>query len=186
MTDWSAAQEAKAQAAVDAARQQAQRIEAYDRLRAAATSGAPYAEALPALEGLTLAPALRDAAETGLPTPATLADSFPEAARRALEASLRAEGGAGLGDRLLTFLRVQTGARSLEPREGADPDAVLSRAEAAVAAEDVAAALAELAALPEAGRAELADWTAQANAYLAAQAALAALAAELELQGDRP
>jgi hypothetical protein len=186
MADWSAAQEAKAQAAVDAARQQAQLIEAYDRLRAAAQSGTPYAEALPALAGVTLAPALRDGAETGLPTPATLADTFPEAARRALEASLRASGGEGLGDRLLTFLRVQTGARSLEPRDGADPDAILSRAEAAVAVGDVAAALAELAALPEAGRAELSDWTARAETYLAAQAALAALAAELELQGDRP
>jgi hypothetical protein len=82
-----------------------------------------------------------------------------------------------LTDGLLAFLRVQTGARSLQPREGTDPDAVLSRAEAAVKGGDVAASLTELAGLPAQGQAAMADWSARAKVYLAAHEALAGLAA---------
>jgi hypothetical protein len=63
-------------------------------------------------------------------------------------------------------------ARSLEPREGDDPDAVLSRVEAAARAGDIAAALAEIEALPEVAREPLADWIDRAEAHRAAQAAL--------------
>ena len=100
----------------------------------------------------------RSAAETGVPSLATLQDSFAEAARAALEAALRADMGDSWTDRAMSFFRTQTGARSLTPREGSDPDAILSRAEAALAKGDLVTTLAELDSLPEVARTAMADW----------------------------
>jgi hypothetical protein len=86
---------------------------------------------------------------------------------------------AGAMERFGAFLRSQTGARSTAPRAGDDPDAVLSRAEGALAEGQIAAALTLLEALPEAGRAEVAAWRAAAEARLAAVDAAEALAAAL-------
>ena len=183
MAERAAEQEAEAKAVTEAAQKQAARTDAVARLVAAARAGAPYADLLPALEGLPVDPVLQEAASAGLVTQNALADTFPEAARKALDASLRATGGEGLGDRLYTFLRIQTGARSLEPREGTDPDAVLSRAEAAVEVGDIAKALDELAGLPPEGQAEMADWAAGARQWLAAGKALDDLAAAAGVQG---
>jgi hypothetical protein len=163
----------QAEAAAAAARRGA----ALDRVTAALDSGAPYASALPELGGADLPPVLLDNAAVGLPTVADLAESFPEAARTALEAALRANMGESWTDRVSSFLRSQTGLRSLTPREGNDPDAVLSRAEAALAQGRVADAITELAAMPEAGKPALADWLAQAQTRVDAEAAVAALAA---------
>lgn len=163
----------QAEAAAAAARRGA----ALDRITAALDSGAPYASALPELGGADLPPVLVDNAAVGLPTVADLADSFPEAARSALEAALRANMGESWTDRVSSFLRSQTGLRSLTPREGNDPDAVLSRAEAALAQGRVADAITELAAMPEAGKPALADWLALAQTRVDAEAAVAALAA---------
>ncbi len=80
---------------------------------------------------------------------------------------------------MATFLRTQSGVRSLEPREGTDPDAVLSRAEAALHNADIAAALTELQGLPPEGQGAMADWVARANQRMAAAEAAAALAATL-------
>ncbi|WP_143796702.1 hypothetical protein [Paracoccus marinus] len=101
--------------------------------------------------------------------------SFADAARAGLGASLGAgdTGGSALGN----FLRAQTGARSVEPREGGDPDAILSRADAAVARGDIAAALTEIDGLPEPGRAAMKGWTDQARAWQAASGAVAGLTA---------
>lgn len=108
---------------------------------------------------------------------AELADGFPDPAREALEAALRANMGESWTERVSNFLRSQTGLRSLSPREGNDPDAVLSRAEAALQAGDVATAIKELEAMPEAGKPALADWLVQAQVRVEAEAAFAALAA---------
>ena len=178
-----AEQEAEARALAEAAERKAARADAVARLLAAARAGAPYADLIPALEGLPLDPVLQEAASAGLVTQKALVEGFPGPARKALDASLRATGGEGIGDRLYTFLRIQTGARSLEPREGSDPDAVLSRAEAAAGAGDIAGALEELAGLPPEGQAEMADWTAQAQQWLAAGKALDDLAAAAAVQG---
>lgn len=150
---------------------------ALGRLQAALDSGAPYAAVLPSLPDLPAI--LTDAAETGLPTLADLQDSFPAAARVALEAALRANMGESWSERVTSFLRTQTGARSLEPREGTDPDAILSRAEAALAAGDLPIALTELAALPAEAQAALADWHATAETRIAAAQAVADLAATI-------
>jgi hypothetical protein len=162
----------EAAAAVAAARRDA----ALGRITAAVDSGAPFSGALADLGG-DVPEVLAVVAETGAPTLLSLQVGFPEAARAALEASLKADMGETTMERLGSFLRTQTGARSITPREGTDPDAVLSRAAAAVERGDLAAALAETSALPEPGQAALADWTARARARLDAAAAVAALTA---------
>ncbi len=124
-------------------------------------------------------PALAEQGQ-GVPTLEALRAAFAPAARAALAASLKQTAGGSLWDRSLAFLRTQSGARSLTPREGADPDAVLSRAEAALAAGDPGASIAAIAALPTDGQARMAEWVALAKRRIAATAAAAALAAELE------
>lgn len=172
-TEAMAAFEASAAAATTAIAQTA----ALGRLQAAIDSGAPFANALPVLGAVP--PALTDLAGSGVPTLAALQAGFPDAARAALAAALQADMGASWTDRAANFLRSQTGVRSLAPREGADPDAILSRAEAALAAGDLATALTELAALPEPAAAALADWRKQADQRQAALAAVADLSGGL-------
>lgn len=167
--------EAEAAARLSAARA------ALGAIRAAFESGAAYEADLAALTdaGLAVPEALAQQAQ-GIPTLAALRDGFPDAARDALTTSLSETAGGGTWDRLTAFLRSQTGARSLTPRAGDDPDAILSRAEAAVSAGDLSAALAEIAALPDGGRARLAEWTALAERRLAAAGAIAAIGEELK------
>ena len=98
----------------------------------------------------------------------------------ALEASLQANPGEGWAERIGTFLRVQTGARSLSLREGTDPDAVLSQAEAALAKGDVAAALTALDLLPPEGQAAVVGWRENAVIRQEAATALQALLAASE------
>jgi len=74
----------------------------------------------------------------------------------------------------------QIGGRSVEPREGDDPDAILSRTEAAVTSGDLGAVLAEVSALPEGAQATMADWVAMVETRVAADAAMAELAATLD------
>ncbi|MGL6210086.1 MAG: mitofilin family membrane protein, partial [Paracoccaceae bacterium] len=152
---------------------------ALGQIRGALDSGLPFGAALADLGDIQLPEALTATAETGVPTMAALQDRFPDAARAALEAALRANMGETWTDRVATYLRNQTGARSLTPREGTDPDAVLSRAEAAVATGDLPKALTEIAALPPEAQTALADWTATAQRRLDAQTALAELTTTL-------
>ena len=168
---------AEAEATATAARARA----ALSHLRAALESGAPLAPVLADLTaaGLTV-PEPLSALPGGVPTLGSLQDSFPEAARKALAASLPVTAGTGTWDRVGAFLQAQTGARSLAPREGTDPDAVLSRAEAALTAGDLQGALAELEGLPAEGRAATAAWEAQAATRIAATGAADALAAEIQ------
>ncbi len=150
------------------------------RLQAALETGAPFASALASLSGQDLPAVLTDAAETGIPSLSALEAAFPDAARAALEASLRADMGASWSERIGSFLQSTTGARSLTPREGTDPDAVLSRAEAAVKAGDLETALTELKGLPPEGQAEMAGFAAMAEQRLAAVKAVAGLSAAIE------
>ena len=152
---------------------------ALGQLWAALDSGTPFAAALGNLGDTPIPALLRENAATGLPTLTALQSSFPDAARRALEAALRANMGATWTERVSGFLRNQTGARSLSPRDGSDPDAILSRAEAALAVGDLTAVLTEIAALPAEGAAAMTDWTAQAEKRLAAMTAVAELAKTL-------
>lgn len=154
---------------------------ALGRIEAALTAGGALDPALADLReaGVEIPPALAGHGQ-GVPTLDALRAAFPPAARDALAASLRETAGGSAWERLFAFLRTQSGARSLTPREGADPDAVLSRAEAALAAGDLAAALAEIGALPAGGQARMAEWAALAKRRIDATAATAALAAEVQ------
>ncbi len=152
---------------------------ALHQLQAALDSGAPYGSALADLAGASVPEVLTVHAAAGLPSLQSLRSSFPQAARAALDASLQATTADTWTDRVGTFLRGQTGARSLTPRQGADPDAVLSRAEATLAAGDLTGALTELGGLPEVGKAAMADWLAQAQQRQDAAAAVQVLSAGL-------
>jgi hypothetical protein len=150
---------------------------ALSQIQAAVDSGAPFAASLSALANVPTV--LTDNAERGLPTLAALTDSFPEAARAAIDAALRANMGESWSDRATNFLRTQTGARSIDPRDGNDPDAVLSRAEAALRSGNIKTALDEISALPEPAQAEMATWRAQAEKRQAGIDAVAGLAAAI-------
>jgi hypothetical protein len=170
--------EAEAQAAASRATAEA----ALSRIAAALDSGAAYGAALTEVSeaGTEIPAVLAEGADGGVPTLPALQDAFPDAARSALDASILATDTDSTVDRALAFLRVQTGARSLTPREGDDPDAILSRAEAAVRAGDLETALSEVASLPEQGAAAMSDWTAAAEARQAALTALTELRAQIE------
>lgn len=144
--------------------------------------GTPYADALATIGGSAEVPdALSAEADNGVQTLMQLRDSYPQAARAALEASIRETSqSADPVGKLAAFFRHQTGARSLAPKEGDHADAVLSRAEASVDSGDIPAALAELDALPENGQAAMSDWTSAATARVEAVAAAATLVASMQ------
>lgn len=173
------AQAAQMKAEAEETARTALQAAALGRVQAALESGAPFATALADLQGVEIPAPLSAVAEGGVPTVKALADAFPAAAREALEASRRATMGDSLTDRMSSFLETATGARSLAPREGDDPDAVLSRAEAAVQAGDLTTAMAEIQSLPAEGQAALSDWAALAQTRLDALSALADLSAAI-------
>lgn len=168
-------QAARMKAEAEALNQAAAARLAFIALQTAVESGAPFAAELTAL-GADAPDVLSKHARDGLPSLSALQDAFPAAAREAIEAALRADMGDSWTDRATSFLRSQTGARSLTPREGSDPDAILSRAEAALATGNIEATLAELAALPEAAQSTLSEWRAMAETRLTADQALQAMA----------
>jgi len=114
----------------------------------------------------------------GVLTMDALKAGFPDAARAALSDARAAETTTGeTGSRLGAFFRDQLGMRSLVPQDGADADAVLSRAEAALASGDLVGALTELDTLPDSAKPAMADWITGARARLDVLAALATLQA---------
>jgi hypothetical protein len=178
----SAAAQARLDAA-EAAAESAAKQAALSHIRAAFESGAPLGPALEGLKsmGAEIPDALASAADD-LPSLLSLQEGFAEPARAALDASIRADMGEGWTDRLSSFLRSQSGARSLTPREGPDPDAVLSRAEAALRDGQIKVALTELAGLPPAGVEAMQSWIADATRRLDAEQAIADLSAALNGQ----
>lgn len=149
---------------------------------AALDSGAPFADAAAELAdvmGTPLPDPLPAMAADGVPTLAALQESFPEAARAALDIAIRAAVEDGSMSRTQAFLRTQLGVRSLEPKEGDDADAILSRAEEALRHGQITVALTELSALPEAAQPAMADWISTAQARAAALDAGQALATQL-------
>lgn len=140
---------------------------ALSRVMAALETGQPFDQALFDLETATgeKAPtALAAHAKDGAPTLPALQASFPDVARSALDASIRAAVEDGSMDRMSAFLRTQLGTRSLEPQEGNDPDAILSRAEFELKNGRIAEALAELETMPPVAQPILSDWMARAQA----------------------
>ena len=160
---------AEALAAADAMAQSA----ALTRLQEAVATGGAFQAELAAISD----PALTQALEPHVAGVATLSDlqaEFPEAARLTLKLARDAAGEQGWGARFVDFLTAQTGARSLTPREGTDPDAILSRAEFALGEGRLADALAELGTLDAALQAPFQDWNVKATVRLAVDKAIAA------------
>lgn len=189
-----AAAEAEAQAAAAVAEAEAQAAAALARVEAEAAlvqmqvaleTGAPFGDAVAALGQVTEVPAgLADLAASGVPTLGALQAEFPALARAALPRALQEAAGDSMGDRLGAFVMGQIGGRSVEPREGDDPDAVLSRIGAAIEAGDLNGALAELSALPDGAQAELAPWATGVQARADALAGLAILSGALASSGN--
>lgn len=151
------------------------------RILTALDTGSSYASALADLQaaGVTIPDPLADSAADGVATLSDLQTRFPDAARAALAAARAAAIETGEPGGARAFLRNVLGARSLEPREGNDPDAILSRAEAATRDGRLTDALAEIEALPDVARAELADWAADAQRRMAVVAAAQKLSEDL-------
>lgn len=167
------AQSMKADAAARSSETQARA--ALTQILSAIDSGEPFADPLADLKATgTEIPSDLAAGATGVPTLAQLREEFPPAARNALAVTR----GAGNGS-VTDFFKTQLGIRSLAPREGDDPDAVLSRAEAALATANLAQALAEIETLPPAARAELDAWAAAARTRLVTLDAANGLMADL-------
>ena len=166
-----AAAEAQVAEAEAAAALQAKMIE----LRTAIESGAGYADLLDGLENVP--EVLSANAETGLATIGDLQRAYPAAARAALAVSETVPEDASAGERFTAFLKRQTNARSLRPKEGDGADAVLSRAEAKLSSGELTAAVAELNELPDEGKVAMGDWLDQANARIGALDAIRDLTA---------
>jgi hypothetical protein len=167
-------------ATAEAAREAAAR-EALAGIRAALGSGSAFAEEIAALEeaGLSDLPeGILAPAESGAVTLSSLQTRFPEVAREALAAARAeapAEEEAGIG----AFLRRQLGARSVTPREGSSPDAILSRAEDLLRNGALSEALSELEALPESASEAMAGWLSEARTLADARAAAETLSQRL-------
>ena len=159
------------QAVVDAERQaaeakaNAEREAAIVALKAALESGSDFSDQLTVIGNVP--PALADHTD-GVPTLLALQQDFPNAARAALAAGETVPQDASTSERLAAFLKRQTNARSLAPKEGETTDAILSRAEAMLQQGDLDGALAELAALPDAPKAAMQDWLDRASTRAAA------------------
>ena len=134
------------------------------------SAGLSYAAALTDLEnaGVTDIPVALSDASSGVATMAKLRADFPEAAHHAIRASILASAGDGVFASIGAFTKAQVAGRSLTPQIGVGPDAVLSRAEAALKQGDLDKALTEIDALPAAaispeGDGAMAAWLASAT-----------------------
>lgn len=144
--------------------------------------------------GLPFGDAAQTLTDAGLPVPADLLDAqdgvitiaqlradFPDAAHAAIRANIMQSTDNGIFSSASRFLQSQVATRSLTPQEGDSVDAILSRAEEALRQDDLAAALSEIATLPETQEV-MVNWVANAavrqNAMTAYEALLTTLAAE--------
>ena len=158
---------------------QATVMAALARLDMAAATGAalgPLLEEL-AASGVTI-PSELAAVSGGVTALAELGAQFPDAARQAIDADIRQRADTGEIGRVSAFIRLQLGQRSLAPRAGDDADAVLSRAEAALRAGDVGAAIGQIEPLGGLDAPLLAAWVKAATRHQEVRQAISALAAE--------
>ncbi|MDA8585810.1 mitofilin family membrane protein [Rhodobacteraceae bacterium] len=165
--------EAAAVAAAANAEQQARIAE----IKAAVEGGASFSGLI---DGVADVPAaLVEHAESGVPTLVTLQNDFPSAARAALSTAQTIPQDASTGDKLAAFLKRQTNARSLAPKEGDGTDAVLSRAEALLATGDLDGVLSQVAVLPEDAQNAMSGWLADARTRQSALQSVDALSAQM-------
>lgn len=149
------------------------------RIVTALDSGGSYRAAVVdfgAATGQSVPEVLEAHADTGVITLAAMSDTFPEHARAALALARAENVDDAQGSKIGNFLKTHLGARSVEAKDGSDTDAILSRAEAALRAGQLAEALAQLDTLAEGPKAVLSPWRAQADIRLAATRAAEDLA----------
>ncbi|MEP2782458.1 MAG: hypothetical protein ABJO67_12305 [Pseudoruegeria sp.] len=174
-----AAKEAEAKLIADTAITRAALVALTAAMTDGATFEAPIAE-LQKSAGSPVPEALLSAAASGITPLSKLQEDYPSQARAVLAVTIKAENADTVTDRVFSFLRNQTGARSLTPKAGADPDAILSRVEAAVQSGDLETALTELAGLPQEGQDVMADWISAAKTRATTVEAARAFAQSLD------
>lgn len=126
------------------------------------------------------AKSLEALAQRGAPTLEQLRARFPEAAKRALTSSFAAESGDLIGELRAALARAVTIRRTDAPAEAApDPENRLARAEALLAAGDLAGALAQLEGLPKQALDAIGDWIGPAKDRLKLDGALKDLSAAI-------
>ncbi len=164
----------------------AARVLAYNNLRAVAEQGEPFAAELAVLAELGITDSalngLQAKAATGVASRADLAQSFPGVADAILQATTEPDAEAGFWARLWANAQNVVTVRPNVPVEGDTPVAIISRMQADVDAGNLAAALSERAALPQAGIDASADWAVAVQERLDLDAALANLAGALQPQ----
>lgn len=150
-------------------------------VRASATAG-PFAAELATFRALMPAAVeageLAPFAQHGVATQATLAQTFPDVAARALEAENRAKATTWLG-RLWANIGNLIVVRRTGERKGADSESILARAGTRLNAGDLDGAVREMKSLKGAARASAQGWLTQAQARQAIQHDTIALAARL-------
>jgi len=128
----------------------------------ASRASRPFASELVSLQqaspDLAELAALRGLAETGAPSRLALAASFPEFAARAAVRARKPPSDAGVGPRVAYALSTVVQVRRVDDLTGSGPDALLARAEHALAEGDVAGALRLIDRLPPAARQAMAPW----------------------------
>jgi hypothetical protein len=136
-------------------------------LRQAAAKGGAFAGDLAMVETLGLDPGdlttLKPLATKGAPSVARLADDFPAVADQILAASDTAGPDAGILERMWARARSLVTVRPVAPIPGSTPEAIVSRMSAAVRGGDLAAALAERAALPDPAKIVSSVWANEAS-----------------------
>lgn len=134
-----------------------------DATQASTPFGGELAALRAAAPGLPELAALAPVAEMGAPSRAALAASFPDYAARAASAARAPDAGDRLADRILYVVTRIVSVRRISNVSGSGPDAVLARAERALAEGDVVGALEALETLPPAAREAMSPWLAQAE-----------------------
>lgn len=153
---------------------------AVNLIRSALGTGESFNDSLPVLaKALEVPDALTSVAADGVVVQSELQSQFPDLARAALSQTIDTSSASTNADRLSLFLRDQFGMRSLAPRDGDDPDAVLSRVEESIRQGDLASAIAGLDALPDEGKRVFSDWVQAASSRMMALEALEDVSAEL-------
>lgn len=154
-------------------------LASYDRLKDAARSGEPFVEALAEVERQAenmpaaqqaIAP-LKPLALHGVPGRGALRAGFQAAIPHVLEPQEDGSFMAAVKHRLSKIITI----RRVGEQAGDAPEAIIARAEAALEMGNIAQALKETAALPEANAAPLAAWKAHAEAQLALAQSLSKL-----------
>lgn len=144
----------------------------FNGLKGELDTGRAFGETLAAINDASgnVAPTSLSENSAGVASLSSLQADFPDVARATLAVAIAETADPSAMGRFSAFLKSQTGARSLTAKEGDDPDAILSRAEAALKNGEVQTSISELAGLPEGGANTISPWVAKAQAYADAQA----------------